>query len=234
MAENTHKMIQRTESIHQKIARTKKIVKQAIAKYGAENIAIAWKGGKDTTTLMHIILTMYDGVIPFPVMFNDTTLEFKEVYHFIGHLQKLWKLDLKIVKHGEKELAEYHETRDKKRKKELSRIMKINSLNKALKTYHLKGYMLGIRWDEHPARASETYFSQRPDHIRIHPLLHFTEKDVWEYIRLFNVPYLTLYDKGYRSIGEKPFTKKSKEGERSGREVEKERSMEKLRQMGYW
>jgi len=222
------------ESIHEKIAKTKNIVKKAIRDYGVENIWIAWKGGKDTTTLMHIILTMFDGKIPFKVMFNDTTLEFKEVYRFIDYIYRLWNLDLIVVKHDKKELEEYHRTKNRERKKELSRIMKINSLNRTLKKYNLKGYMLGIRWDEHPARANEKYFSQRPNHIRIHPLLHFTENDVWTYTRLFNVPYLKLYDKGYRSVGEKPFTKKSQEGERSGREPEKELMMEKLRQMGYW
>ena len=94
--------------------------------------------------------------------------------------------------------------------------------------------MLGIRSDENPARANESYFSKRSDHVRIHPLLHFTEQDVWDYIRLFNVPYSPLYDKGYRSIGEKPFTKKAKDGERSGRDQTKEQQMEKLRQMVYW
>jgi phosphoadenosine phosphosulfate reductase len=222
-------------SIHEKISKTKKIVQEAVTKFGTREIALAWKGGKDTTTLMHIILTMYDGLIPFRVMFNDTTLEFKEVYDYIEKMTKQWNLQLLVVKHDERELSEYHSTENEERKKELSRIMKIHSLNKALVKYKLKGYMLGIRWDEHPARANEKYFSPRENHIRIHPLLHFTEKDIWEYIKLFNVPYLELYDKGYRSIGEKPFTKKaSGKSERSGREQEKEEMMGKLRQMGYW
>ncbi|OGH11911.1 MAG: hypothetical protein A2857_05665 [Candidatus Levybacteria bacterium RIFCSPHIGHO2_01_FULL_36_15] len=222
-------------SIHEKIAKSKAIVKKTVRLYGTNSIAIAWKGGKDTTTLMHIILTMYDGKIPFKVMFNDTTLEFKQVYKFINQVSELWNLNMLVVKHSNEKLKEYHKTKNKERGKELSRIMKIDSLNRALKIHKLKGYMLGIRWDEHPARAFEKYFSKRPDHIRIHPLLHFTESDIWQYIKLFNVPYLKLYDKGYRSIGEKPFTKKAQgTSERSGREPEKEELMEKLRQMGYW
>lgn len=70
--------------------------------------------------------------------------------------------------------------------------------------------------------------------MRIHPLLEFTEKDIWDYIKNFGVPYLKLYDQGYRSIGEKPFTKKTKSTERSGREKDKEKIMGRLRDMGYW
>ncbi len=221
-------------SLQQKIANTKKILKQAENKYGFSDIALAWKGGKDTTTLMHIILTMYNGVIPYRVMFNDTTIEFPEMYKFIEKVAHQWNLDLIIERHSDKDLANYKKSRGMALKEEVSRIAKINSLNRALEKYKLKGYMLGIRRDENPARQNEKYFSPRPNHVRIHPLLDFTETDVWDYIHLFNVPYSPLYDKGYRSIGEKPFTKKSTGDERSGREQNKEKMMEKLRQMGYW
>ena len=221
-------------TLQDKIAKTKKILKQAEKKYGINHIAIAWKGGKDTTTLMHIILTMYNGVIPYRVMFNDTTLEFPQMYKFIEKVAHQWNLKLLIERHSELDLANYKKARGLALKEEISRIAKINSLKRALKKYKLKGYMLGIRRDENPARKNEKYFSPRPDHIRIHPLLDFTEEDIWRYIKLFNVPYSPLYDKGYRSIGEKPFTKKSGTTERSGREQDKEKMMEKLRQMGYW
>jgi phosphoadenosine phosphosulfate reductase len=97
--------------------------------------------------------------------------------------------------------------------------------------------MVGIRWDEHPARSSETYFSPREDHMRVHPILHFTEKDVWSYIRRNNVPYNPLYDKGYRSLGAKIDTEPVADPdapERAGREKEKEKIMERLRELGYF
>ena len=79
-------------TLQDKITKTKKILKQAEKKYGINHIAIAWKGGKDTTTLMHIILTMYNGVIPYRVMFNDTTLEFPQMYKFIEKVAHQWNL----------------------------------------------------------------------------------------------------------------------------------------------
>lgn len=219
--------------LHQKIAKTKQILKKAEKHYGFSDIAIAWKGGKDTTTLMHILLTVYNGKIPYPVMFNNTTLEFSEMYKFIEKVTHQWNLNLIVERHSDEDLELYKNAK-RKEKEEIARIAKIHSLQRALKKNHFKGYMLGIRRDENPARAKETYFSKRSDHIRIHPLLDFTENDIWEYIRLFNVPYSPLYDKGYRSIGEKPFTKKTRGEERSGRDQTKEQQMEKLRQMGYW
>ena len=80
------------------------------------------------------------------------------------------------------------------------------------------------------------YIFPRDNHTRVHPLLDFTEADIWAYIKTFKVPYVNLYDKGYRSLGEKPFTKKATKygDERSGREKDKEQLMDKLRNIGYW
>jgi 3'-phosphoadenosine 5'-phosphosulfate sulfotransferase (PAPS reductase)/FAD synthetase len=67
--------------------------------------------------------------------------------------------------------------------------------------------------------------------------LHFRESDIWDYIKKFKVDYNPLYDKGYRSIGEKPFTKPVREAgdpERAGREKDKEKIMERLRALGYF
>lgn len=163
-------------------------------------------------------------------------MEFNEVHDFIDRIKKEWDIDLITIKHSKRELEEFNKTRDRDRKKELSRLMKITAINSVVKKYKLKALIAGIRWDEHESRSKETFFSRRPTHDRIHPILHFTEKDIWDYIHHFGVPYVSLYSKGYRSLGEKPFTKKAEKGggERSGREKEKEQLMANLRKLGYW
>jgi phosphoadenosine phosphosulfate reductase len=224
------------DPLYNKYLKTINILKKVNKQYSYNDLAIAWKGGKDTTTLMHIIRTFHKGIIPYKVFFNDTTLEFKEVYSFIDQVKQLWNLRLTKVKHSEEELKKYYSEKNQIKRKELARLMKITAIKSGLKKLNIKGYMLGIRRDENPARQNEKHFSSRKDHIRIHPLLDFTEQDIWKYIKFFGVPYLNLYDKGYRSIGEKPFTKKVPKGgyERTGRDQEKEKTMTRLRQLGYW
>lgn len=98
------------------------------------------------------------------------------------------------------------------------------------------GIIAGIRSDEEGSRSKERYFSPRdkeniwdigaqpPEfwnqfntdfppnaHVRIHPLLDWTELNVWEYIKKENIPTVSLYyDKGegkrYRSLGCYPCT----------------------------
>jgi len=103
--------------------------------------------------------------------------------------------------------------------------------------------------------------SKEEDHIRIHPVLHWTELDIWRYIKKNNIPVNPLYfakkDEGgvwrrYRSLGCIPCTnpveskadtvdkiieelKTTEVEERSGRCQDKEKAymMQKLRALGY-
>lgn len=222
--------------LKKKVEKSKKIIRTIMAKYKPKDVAIAWKGGKDTTVLMHILKTINGGKIPFKVFFNDTTMEFKETYEFINKMKQLWNLDLITIRHSDKELKEFHSSKNEEGKKEMARLMKITAIKKALAKYKLKGFLVGIRRDENKARGEEKYFSKREDHIRLHPILDFTEDDIWNYNRIFGVPNSKLYDEGYRSVGEQPFTSisKSDSGERSGRDQEKEKTMGRLRKLGYW
>lgn len=218
-----------------KISKSQQVIKEATKKYGKNRMAVAWTGGKDSTVLLHLIKGVF-GKVPFPVMFNDSTMEFAEVYEFIDRIRQKWKLDLVRVKHLKKELAEFDKASSLAKKKELVRMMKISAIDWATKKHGFKAYMSAIRWDEHQARSKEKYFSSRKDHDRVHPILHLTEKDVWRYIKEKKVPYLSLYKQGYRSLGEAPFTQPAKEGagERSGRDDDKELVMKRLRNLGYW
>lgn len=147
------------------------------------------------------------------------------------------------------------------------------------------GVIVGVRSDEEGSRSKERYFSPRdknndwdigdqpPEfwnqfktdfapgtHVRIHPLLDWTELNIWEYIHKENIPTVSLYyDQGngkrYRSLGCYPCTspvesdatnvteviEELKSGkfkniaERSGREQDKEDEggLETLRRDGY-
>ncbi|MBE5816946.1 MAG: sulfate adenylyltransferase subunit 2 [Clostridiales bacterium] len=147
------------------------------------------------------------------------------------------------------------------------------------------GVIVGVRADEEGSRSKERYFSPRDEHndwhiasqppefwnqyntdfrpgthVRIHPLLDWTEVDIWEYIRREGIPTVSLYynqgdGKRYRSLGCWPCTspiessarnvdeiiEELKSGklkniaERSGREQDKEDGggLEDLRKGGY-
>lgn len=147
------------------------------------------------------------------------------------------------------------------------------------------GVIVGVRADEEGSRSKERYFSSRdknsewdvgdqpPEfwnqfktdfapgtHVRVHPLLDWTELNIWEYIEREKIPTVSLYfnqgiGKRYRSLGCYPCTKPvdscaitvreiieelqsgkfANIAERSGREQDKEDGggLETLRRDGY-
>ena len=130
-------------------------------------------------------------------------------------------------------------------------LMKTVVFNGFLERNHVNGIFQGLRWDEHPARFNDSYFERKegdhlvPEHTRIRPILHFTEKDLWDTYAAFKIPYCTLYERGYRSLGAKTTSLISAEGvpawrqdlenteERAGRRQDKEKAMDKMRKLGY-
>ncbi len=130
-------------------------------------------------------------------------------------------------------------------------LMKTVVFNEFLERNRIRGIFQGLRWDEHPARFNDEYFEYKeggylvPEHTRIRPILHFTEKDLWDTYAAFGIPYCVLYEKGYRSLGAKTTSQISIEGvpawkqdlenteERAGRRQDKEKAMERMRKLGY-
>jgi phosphoadenosine phosphosulfate reductase len=65
-------------------------------------------------------------------------------------------------------------------------LLKTVALNEVLEARGFDAAFSGVRWDEQEARADETFFSPRhdtekyPPHDRVHPILQFDERAVWD------------------------------------------------------
>lgn len=129
-------------------------------------------------------------------------------------------------------------------------LMKTVVFNDFLIRNNIKAMFMGIRWDEQPARKKDDYFVLKegdrytPEHTRIQPILHFTERDIWDTTLEYKVPFCPLYKQGYRSLGAASTSLKKSDipaweqylentVEREGRRQDKEAAMERLRKLGY-
>jgi len=254
------------------------IIREAYWEY-KDNLAALWSMGKDSTTLVHLLRKAFFGKVPISVIHIDTTFKFKEIYEFRDKYAKEWKLNLIIARN---EAALKEKMSPDKGRFNCCTALKTEALKQTIGRYGFKALFLAIRRDEHAIRAKERYFSLRDKefkwdyqnqslelwteyykteaeagtHIRVHPLLHWREIDIWKYIKRERLPVVNLYfakqNKRYRSIGcecccqavtskANNINKIIKEigntriSERSGRtqDKEKEYMMQKLRSLGY-
>ena len=130
-------------------------------------------------------------------------------------------------------------------------LMKTVMFNMFIERSGVKAIFQGLRRDEQDARTEDEYFEVKeaadliPAHTRIKPILHFTERDLWNTYQVFHIPYCLLYEKGYRSLGAKTTSAIAAPGvpaweqdlehttERAGRRQDKEKMMKRLRGLGY-
>ena len=172
--------------------------------------------GKDSSVMLHLAMkAFYPEKPPFPFMHIDTTWKFKEMIEFRDKIAKEKGIDM-IVYTNEEGVKQGINPFD--HGSAYTDIMKTQALKQALTKYGFTAAFGGGRRDEEKSRAKERIFSfrnkeqawdpknQRPEvwklyntqikqgeSIRVFPISNWTEKDIWQYIRLENIPIVPLY-----------------------------------------
>ncbi|AYL94856.1 phosphoadenylyl-sulfate reductase [Mucilaginibacter celer] len=104
-------------------------------------------------------------------------------------------------------------------RKECCGIRKIEPLKRALKGNKI--WITGIRAEQSVNRHDmhDTEWDEQNQLVKFHPIFSWTLDEVKAYIKQYNIPYNSLHDKGFPSIGCMPCTRAVAEGEdfRAGR-----------------
>ena len=218
--------MERARLLELKVEKSLEVIREAFDRYG--KVGLSWSTGKDSTLCLWLARQVEPGL---PAIFTDTYVHFPETYAFRGRLAKEWSLELHVAKAPENRVEELMRDREK-----CCHYHKTEAFVSKVRELGLEAVIVGIRWDEHPARADEDYFSPRSDHVRVHPILHWRWEDVIEFTAMNDVPANPLYAKQFTSIGCRPCTRPNPErkAERAGRAKDKEEIMRKLRALGYF
>ncbi len=195
------------ESIH--------IIREVAAEF--ENPVMLYSIGKDSSVMARLAeKAFYPGKVPFPLMHVDTKWKFREMIEFREKYtkEKGWNLIVYYNKAGyEAGIGPFTHG-----SKVHTDVMKTQALLQGLDKYKFDAAFGGARRDEEKSRAKERIYSfrdryhqwdpknQRPElwdiynakvhkgeSIRVFPISNWTELDIWQYIRLENIPIVPLY-----------------------------------------
>lgn len=250
------------------------VIREAFSRI--DKLGLLWSLGKDSNVMIWLCRKAFFGHIPFPVCHVDTGKKFPEMYEFRDQYTDKWGLNL--LKSECPPIENMDPTLPPAAR---SAARKTAGLKSLIEKKDFRGLFAGIRRDEESTRAKERYFSPRagggewnfrdqpPEfwsqyktdfppgtHVRIHPLLHWSEIDIWQYSQREGIPMISLYftknGKRYRSLGDEDITfpiksnaatieevilelQTTKTSERSGRAMdhEAEDAFERLRTNGY-
>jgi len=202
--------------------------------HGFERPAMLWSMGKDSNVLLWLAKKAFCGHIPFPVVHIDTTYEFPEMLAFRGWAKGHYGFDLKVWTNFEaRGRGIGYETSDPVT---VTHELKTVALQQCLAAFDFDALITGIRRDEDSTRAKERYFSPRNaefewdykdqppefwnhfttesgpgEHVRVQPLLDWTEIDIWRYCDREKVPlpgmYFSRNGERFRSLGCMPISK---------------------------
>lgn len=195
------------ESIH--------IIREVAAEF--DNPVMLYSIGKDSSVMVRLAeKAFYPGKVPFPLMHIDSKWKFTEMTQFRDEYAR--KMNWDLIVHSNMEGFEAGVGPFTHGSKVHTDLMKTKALKEGLSKYGFDAAFGGARRDEEKSRAKERIYSfrdeyhqwdpknQRPElwdiynahvnkgeSIRVFPLSNWTEVDIWQYIRMENIPIVPLY-----------------------------------------
>jgi sulfate adenylyltransferase subunit 2 len=201
------------------------IMRETVAEF--KSPVMLYSIGKDSSAMLHVAQKAFaPSKPPFPLLHIDTTWKFREMIAFRDATAARLGVELLVhineegVKRGISPVASGSAVH--------TQVMKTEGLRQALDKWRFDAAFGGARRDEEKSRAKERIFShrsaghgwdprnQRPElwrlfntrikpaeSMRVFPLSDWTEIDVWEYIRLENIPVVPLYFAKERPVVER-------------------------------
>jgi sulfate adenylyltransferase subunit 2 len=203
----THLKQLEQESIH--------IIREVVAEF--QNPVMLYSVGKDSAVMIRLAQkAFYPGKFPFPLMHVDTGYKFPEMYEFRDNYTR--SIGARLIVESNDQAVENGLHPMQIGNDKCCQQLKTRALLDAIAKHGFDAAFGGARRDEEKSRAKERFFSmrdefgqwdpknQRPElwnlynadinereSVRIFPLSNWTELDVWQYIKLEDIPLVPLY-----------------------------------------
>jgi phosphoadenosine phosphosulfate reductase len=164
--------------------------------------------------------------LPIKIFTLDTGRLFSESYELLERTTARYKKPIRVYFPEAADIEEFVTTRgvnsfyeSVENRKECCNIRKVKPLNRALQGADV--WITGVRAEQSDSRKEMPIIEWLEDKqlYKFNPLLHWTYAEVVDYLKEFYVPYNSLHDKGFISIGCAPCTRAVEAGEdpRAGR-----------------
>lgn len=188
-----------------------KIIEWVNSRFG-DKATIAFSGQVEDCVILHIMHEISGKNLS--AFMLDTGRLNEEVYDLVDRIYSKYGIKIRLYSpdSGETEdmVGKYGANlfyKDPKYRIMCCGVRKVNVLKRVLKDY--AAWITGVRRGQVSTRAQtkKIQFDAQFSLVKVSPIADWTWKRVWDYIKDKDVPYCSLYDKGYTSIGCEPCTR---------------------------
>jgi 3'-phosphoadenosine 5'-phosphosulfate sulfotransferase (PAPS reductase)/FAD synthetase len=174
-----------------KLSTTIKIIEDGLARYSQDQTCVSFNGGKDCCVVLYLyyavaLRSKYEH--PINVLYIKIDNQFEEMDYFIDHVIPMYyKSALNFI------------TFDDTSKTLKDCLKELKIINP-----RIQSVLMGTRRTDSDYFKNMSVFAPTdgdwPSYMRINPILDWSFSEIWFFIRLFKLPYCSLYDKGFTSI----------------------------------
>ncbi|TDR18406.1 phosphoadenylylsulfate reductase (thioredoxin) [Marinicella litoralis] len=177
---------------------------ELMAQQAPQQLAMTSSFGIHSAVFLHLINQIIPGI---PVIMIDTGYLFKETYQYAAQLEQL--LNLKLNIHQCQISAARFEShygqlwqQGVAGIEQYNQIRKVQPLEQALVELSINTWFSGVRRNQSELRKNLDWVVFKNHRFKVHPLLDWTDRDLFQYLNKHKLPQHPLWEKGYLSVGD--------------------------------
>ncbi len=180
-------------------------VVQWAAKTFSEGLIMSTSFGIQSAVMLHLVTQIIPDI---PIVWIDTGYLPEATYRFAEELSDRLHLNLKVYQSPlsparmEALYGKLWEQEDVEAFNRYDYIRKVEPMQRALQELQAKAWLAGLRKGQTDHRQTLGYVAKQGKQYKVHPILTWTAKDVYEYLMTHDLPYHPYFDKGYVTVGD--------------------------------
>ncbi|MDP5135096.1 phosphoadenylyl-sulfate reductase [Rheinheimera baltica] len=165
--------------------------------------------GIQAAVMLHLVTQQQPDI---PVVLTDTGYLFPETYQFVDQLTEQLSLNLKVYRATlspawqEARFGQLWQTPEGI--KQYNQLNKVEPMQRALAELNVGSWFTGLRRSQSSTRAEKAVLEISRGVVKIQPIIDWTNKDVFYYLKEHGLSYHPLWEQGYVSVGDTHSTRK--------------------------
>ena len=175
------------------------------AKNFPNNIVMTTSFGIQSAVMLHLVTRFIPNI---PVIWIDTGYLPAQTYQFAEELTQRLELNLKVYQSpiSPARMEALHgklwEQDDVEAFNRYDYIRKVEPMQRALDELNAKAWLAGLRSQQTQHRQTLGRVAKQGDIYKIHPILYWNSRDIYQYLTAHDLPYHPYFDLGYVSVGD--------------------------------